>query len=68
MWQTVHVFDGAQDIVVIDGFSVLSGLHHGADKDRRDVIGGYELALVPLHDQKAIVVSGPCYVSQQMCL
>jgi len=37
--QPVHVLDGAQDIVVIDGFAVFSRLHHGADKDRRDVVG-----------------------------
>jgi len=66
--QPVHVLDGAQDVVVIDGFAVFSRFHHGADKDRRDVVDGCTLVLVPLHDQKAVVVLRPRRVRHQMRL
>ena len=59
----IELLNRAQDIVVGDLLSVVTGLHHGPDEECRDPVILFLIVLIPRHDQEAVVLLRPLDVS-----
>src|SRR5581483_8977287 len=57
--QAVEVLDGPQHVVVVDVLAVGTGDDARAGDQRRDLVAGGVVVLVPGHDQQAVVGLGP---------
>src|SRR5882724_10798637 len=56
--EAVHVFEGAEDVVLGDGSGIVGGLDHGAVEEDGDLIAGL-VAFVPGDDEQTVVLHGP---------
>ena len=66
--KAVEVFDRAQDVLVGDSLVVVTGLHHGADEERRNPVILFLIVLIPGHDQQTVVLLCPLDVGIQVFL
>jgi len=66
--QSIKVFNGTQNIEVVNGFSKLSLLHHRSHKNGGNVVTVEIVVLIPGHDQQAVVGLGKLNVAINVLL
>lgn len=68
MGEAVEIFDGPQDVVVIDPLVIAASLDHGPDEDRGNPVVLFLVILVPGHDEQTVVLLRPLDIGFQVVL